>query len=401
MTAAVERRRRAAATLRSTRSKVEAHDVADAAALRAADGVAFSKKRWAALSRGLEAEEARKTALETVRRYVRWLYWSDFLTPALEVVIAALLEGNLLDAAEVWVMARALEDGLDTLLTRSRAEAELGELATDVARLAALADAVDAAKAPSTNTLDRVCRSGAGVSVEDLRFSRSVTRVSANSFNVAPGEALAVSGPNGCGKSSLFALLQACARGDAAAPGGLLVDAGGIVSAPATIAHVAQKPYCPRHAIPADWLATRAAGADATAAASALDALDFYPGAAANATALAEEHDDFCGALSGGQRVKFELVRQLLLPTTLGARCPDLLLLDEIFSPLDPESKARVRSAIRNACPDAAILAIYHADAGTECVPSFDFFTGVLQFEKSSDADGNETMVVSRAETCV
>ena len=122
------------------------------------------------------------------------------------------------------------------------------------------------------------------------------------SATAKPGDVLAVSGPNGGGKSSLFALLQACARGDAAPPPGLVLGEG-VVAVPRTLIHVAQQPYCPLHAVPLAWATTRVE-ASVDDVASLLDALDFFPGSRTNTTLLTEEQDDFCGSLSGGQRVK-------------------------------------------------------------------------------------------------
>ena len=169
---------------------------------------------------------------------------------------------------------------------------------------------------------------------------------------------------------------------------------GGAVAVPRTLIHVAQQPYCPLHAVPLAWATTRVE-ASVDAVASLLDELDFFPGAQTNKTLLTEEQDDFCGSLSGGQRVKFELVRQVLLPHEKGLPCPDLLLLDEIFSPLDPASKAVAQKSIKDACPASIVLAIFHAEAGA-CVPSFDFFTGVLHFERGAD----DVTGVSKVSTC-
>ena len=399
LTQAVERRRKAAKTLASTRSKVEAKDVQDADALRAANGEAFVKERWATLASAIEKEKAFGTFYETVRRYVRWLYWSDFLTPALEVGLAGLLERDLIDVGDVWVTARALEDGLDTLLTRSRAEAELGELTADVERLETFSQALDDARGSKDASLGRTCRSllpggPAGLRL-DVAFTRGAARVNAKAL-AKPGDILAVSGPNGGGKSSLFALLQACARGDAAPPPGLVLDQEGVVAVPHTLVHVAQQPYCPLHATPIEWAATRVQGTDVLDdVASLLDGLDMYPGSFTNKTALSEEQDDYCGSLSGGQRVKFELVRQVLLPHRRGVVCPELLLLDEIFSPLDPASKSMTQKALKDACPESVVLAIFHAAAGA-CVPAFDFFTGVLHFERGAD----DVTGVARVGTC-
>ena len=398
LTSAIEEKRRESAKLASTRSKVEAHDVAEALRIEDAEATAFTRSRWAFHNAAVEAAQAEASALETVRRYFRWLYWSDFLTPLIEVALAALLEHDLIETSDVWLMARALEDALDTLLTRSRAEAELGELATDVGRLRGLAGDLAAARNASTARLGSLCAVGDSLELDGLAFSRGPTTVNATRFAAKAGDVLAVSGPNGAGKSSLFGLLQACVRG-VDAPPGLDLAAGGSIVVPRSVVHVSQRTYGPLHARPVDWLATRAPRAVSENETLAIvdglfTDLDFYA-STSNVSDLARDHDDFAGGLSGGQKVKLELVRQLFLPAALGAPCPGLLLLDEIFSPLDPASKAAVRARLKRACPDAITLAIYHHDAGA-CVPPADFFTDVLHFGKQPD----DTMAVGRVRTC-
>ena len=235
---------------------------------------------------------------------------------------------------EVWVTARALEDGLDTLLTRSRAEAELGELLADVERLETFARALDEVH-DEDESLSRTCR--VGDLALDVSFTRGAAKVRAKA-TARPGRRPRRVRPEWWRQVvpvCSIAGLRARRRGAAT----WVVLDGGAVAVPRTLIHVAQQPYCPLHAVPLAWATTRVeASVDAVAA--LLDALDFYPGSQTNKTLLTEEQDDFCGSLSGGQRVKFELVRQVLLPHEKGMPCPDLLLLDEIFSPLDPASKA-------------------------------------------------------------
>jgi ABC-type transport system involved in cytochrome bd biosynthesis fused ATPase/permease subunit len=271
-------------------------------------------------------------------------------------------------------------------------------LATDVGRLRGLASDLAAARNASTARLGSLCAVGDSLELEGLAFSRGPTTVNATRFAAKAGDVLAVSGPNGAGKSSLFGLLQACVRG-VDAPPGLDLAAGGSIVVPRSVVHVSQRTYGPLHARPVDWLATRAPRAVSENETLAIvdglfTDLDFYS-STSNVSDLARDHDDFAGGLSGGQKVKLELVRQLFLPAALGAPCPGLLLLDEIFSPLDPASKAAVRARLKRACPDAITLAIYHHDAGA-CVPPADFFTDVLHFGKQPD----DTMAVARVRTC-
>ena len=61
--------------------------------------------------------------------------------------------------------------------------------------------------------------------------------------------------------------------------------------------------------------------------------------------------------LSGGQRVKMELIRRVF-----STECPAVLLLDEVFSPLDPASKRLVQEQIAAHCSGSVVVVIYHTD---------------------------------------
>ena len=117
---------------------------------------------------------------------------------------------------------------------------------------------------------------------------------------------------------------------------------------------------------------------------------------------LLREHEDWGGSMSGGQRVKLELIRSVFLP---GA-CPDVLLLDEAFAPLDPSSKLLIMRRLRRLCSASLVLVIYHANTGevgtdqakASALGSADalagvcseaggsFFDGVMQFSDDGHA---------------
>merc|ERR1712154_109512 len=101
------------------------------------------------------------------------------------------------------------------------------------------------------------------------------------------------------------------------------------------------------------------------------------------------------GDLSGGQKSKVELVRKVFLEE----QCPRVLLIDETFAPLDPDSKSLVMQRLKNFCSNSIVLVIYHFDADVtkvtegseesaskedECVPSSNFFDANLHVK-----DGN------------
>jgi hypothetical protein len=102
---------------------------------------------------------------------------------------------------------------------------------------------------------------------------------------------------------------------------------------------------------------------------------------------LQEEKEDWFSDLSGGQKSKVELVRKVFLHE----RCPNVVLIDETFAPLDPTSKLLVMSKIKDFCKGSIVIVIYHADIGhgqeteegktVECVPSSDFFDHNIHLE--------------------
>lgn len=57
--------------------------------------------------------------------------------------IAMLIATGKLGSADIFVFARAMEDAVDFLLTRSRSESELSEMATNVQILNELADLME------------------------------------------------------------------------------------------------------------------------------------------------------------------------------------------------------------------------------------------------------------------
>jgi len=94
-----------------------------------------------ALSQEVSALNAEAAMVEQSRQYIEWLYWSDVLKVSIECLLAALVERGTMTVGEVWVNSRVLEDAMDMLMSRSRLEADLSYIASDVDKLTTLISA--------------------------------------------------------------------------------------------------------------------------------------------------------------------------------------------------------------------------------------------------------------------
>lgn len=152
------------------------------------------------------------------------------------------------------------------------------------------------------------------------------------SLTVAKGETMAVVGRSGCGKSTLLHILAGLLK-----PNQGHVSIGGVsVTGPSARYNVmfqAPSLFPWMSAAENVGLGLRYAGVDRTAARQRVDELLALVG-------LAEHGVDNVQQLSGGQQQRIALARSL-------ATRPELLLLDEPFSALDPFNRTALQSEVR------------------------------------------------------
>lgn len=174
------------------------------------------------------------------------------------------------------------------------------------------------------------------------------------SFNVAPGETIALVGPSGAGKSTIFNLLP---RLYDVTAGAVRIDGQDvrdvtIASLRASIALVSQEAALFNDTIRVNIALGRpgATHAEIEEAARAAAAHDFI-------AALSQGYDtivgDRGGNLSGGERQRIALARAFL-------RNAPILLLDEATSALDAESEAKVQEALKRLSAGRTVLVIAH-----------------------------------------
>ena len=201
---------------------------------------------------------------------------------------------------------------------------------------------------------------GRGVQVElrDLRFtypSRPQQPVLQGlNVSIAPGQTVALVGPSGAGKTTVFQLLQRFYDADG---GAILID--GVDIRQATLADLRQRiAVVPQDAVIFSgsvldnirYGRPDATDAEALAAAEAAFVDDFV-------RKLPDGYATFVGErgvrLSGGQRQRMAIARAML-------KNAPLLLLDEATSALDAESERVVQAALERAMTDRTTIVIAH-----------------------------------------
>ena len=214
----------------------------------------------------------------------------------------------------------------------------------------------------STGRIDyREVDKQAAICVENVSFAYGDAPPVLRSLNlwVAPGEKVAVFGTSGAGKSTLVQLLfglRKPAHGKVRVGTGSRTGNGGHPHE--TLGYASSDPFL-MHASVSDNLCYGNPNASSEAmveAARLAEAIKFI-------LSLPEGFDAVIGGrghtLSDGQRQRLGLARLFLSD-------PDVIVLDEAFSAMDPETESRVRSNLFKVFADRAILAISHRLTGLE-----------------------------------
>ena len=196
------------------------------------------------------------------------------------------------------------------------------------------------------------------IAFRDVTFSyplrpetKALDRVS---FHAAPGERVALVGPSGAGKTTIFALLLRfydVGRG-AVEIDGLAVNDADLAELRSRFALVPQEPALFADTVAANiaYGATTATKSEIEAAAKTAFAHDFI-------TALPQGYATMLGeggvTLSAGQRQRIAIARAVL-------RDAPILLLDEATSALDSESETLVQKALNKIMEGRTTLVIAH-----------------------------------------
>eukprot|EP00978_Attheya_sp_CCMP212_P023646 scaffold72890_cov52-Attheya_sp.AAC.6 len=434
MTSEIERTERESNEIQAIRTKVEAFDMKNAELLQrsGAGATEFTRQKWEELTEAIQEKRVASALLRRTRGFFEWLQRNFIFSALIDCALAQLIAVGKIVSAEIFVFSRAIEDFVDLILMRSRAESELATMMTQIEKLQGLSDVWAESKDQSLVPCQIVSPqspNGTFVSIRHLRYSRGTAVVTVDHLDLKPG-IYAVTGANGSGKSTLFRVIMACDTNDKSIdlPPSIVLqslseeaiseeaiaqdcpaegcDAEGhaslSISMPSSgVEEISQTFYWPLYTKPIDWIVQshlskmenverkdmllRVADLLQSLAFSqstsegeeevSIDSNTTVPSSSPADMAttklmgeLDEEKEDWFNDLSGGQKSKVELVRKVLLHDA----CPKVLLIDETMAPLDPTSKSLVMSKIKGFCGESVVLVIYHTDVGREVEGSDD-----------------------------
>ena len=106
--------------------------------------MAFTEKRWKEVTKRVQDMKSQATLLQRHRLYFNWIHNHFIMYSLVDCALAKLIAVGKIVSADLFVYARAIEDMIDLVLMRSRAESELASLATAVNILKELKNTWDA-----------------------------------------------------------------------------------------------------------------------------------------------------------------------------------------------------------------------------------------------------------------
>mmetsp|Transcript_3011 Transcript_3011/g.6681 ORF Transcript_3011/g.6681 Transcript_3011/m.6681 type:complete len:804 (-) Transcript_3011:92-2503(-) len=383
--------------LASLRSQMEAHDARNYELIQRGHASGFAREQWRQLGDKIEDRGRRVNAWIFIRSFLDKNYRENLFGPAIECVLAFILEVGYATISDVLLYQTLLGEALGTLLMKHRSEAELATMRTQVEFLRELAGRLEEARNIQKPTCEIVA-DHEPVRLRALSYTRGRAQVEIDDLSLPSKGIVAVTGANGCGKSTALALLAACSGYEL--PSGVSMPNATVatIQLPAgDVVEIAQNLYCPLFSTPMAWLLQPLSGPRdqskdrdravellkefgllSAAAGSGLEEMEVdEKGKGLSLQELDAEKQHWYGELSGGERVKVEFIRKVFLQEG----CPRMLLIDEAFAPLDPMSKQVMQTKLKAFCAQSLVLVVYHGGSATSsCIDAEGFFDANVHF---------------------
>lgn len=427
LTTSIEKFKKDSMEVQAIRMKVEAFDMKNADLLQRSGvgATSFTQKRWEELTVSIQQKTFMASFLNRTKRFFNWIQHHFVFSVMIDCALAQLIAVGKIVSAEIFVFSRAIEDAVDTVLMRSRAESELARMLTQIEKLKELADVWEASRtrlllpclvaAPSSSS--GLQKKNSGITLKNLHYSRGSASVSVDHVDILPG-VYALTGSNGSGKSTLFRVLMSCSTNEKStdlpasiafsSPADPIVEdndqddacaaSDEICAATAAdgkhhpkleitmpsedVAEISQSFYWPLYTRPIDWIyQTHLSSKDDVESmtrkvAELLQELEFRQiksedggGDEDEAQVMSMPVDTVMEELLEKKDDWFNDLSggqkskvELVRKVFIQQQCPSVILIDETMAPLDPTSKSLVMSKLKAFCEGSVVIVIYHTD---------------------------------------
>jgi len=206
--------------LKAKRTKLEQFDLKHAELLQRSgedSATVFTKIRWLEITEVIQSKDATKDLLKRTHAFFGWLQRNFIMIVLIDCGLSKLIQIGRIGAADIFVLSRAIEDAVDLLLMRSRAESDLATMMTDIEKLGDLREVwrksgenrrllhcFDGSAAAAAAIKENVT-----LAIQNLHYSRGTAVVHVDNLELTSG-IYAITGANGSGKSTLFRVLMSC-----------------------------------------------------------------------------------------------------------------------------------------------------------------------------------------------
>ncbi|MCT4634799.1 MAG: ATP-binding cassette domain-containing protein [Rickettsiales bacterium] len=301
-------------------------------------------------------------------------YNQDVLYPILHILVAHMSVKGVIDVGELFLYTRTLQTSVEIILFKSKNQAEFSKIDSSIDRLNELSMYLNSAKDTISKVYFYTNESRESLLIENLEFVRGnkeqATRVFIENIELFIGKIYAVTGANGSGKSSLTTLLQYVIEG--ISDPSFSVLNGTIIYPSSSIAVISQKDYVPlksslfdliMHPFKSSQYPENIRDEIETKIIKYVNEFQVFknPITSGSLHEVQEKWND----LSGGQKKKLFLIQNLI-------ECPKILIMDEVFGPLDSEARHLVMDKIEQSClTNSLLMVVWHQDKNsdnTSCV---------------------------------
>ncbi|VEU43018.1 unnamed protein product [Pseudo-nitzschia multistriata] len=220
MTSRIEELEKDVQELNAIRSKVESYDLKNSELLhRSGPGAMnFTKERWLEMTVKVQMKMAVSNLTSRTKGFFSFIQRNFVFSVLVDCALAQLMAVGKIVAADIFVFSRAIEDAVDMILMRSRSEAELARMMTQISNLKELSTVWKSAKErnllPCSLRSRHVDDSSTPLVVfKNIAYARGTAAVQIVDMEL-PAGIYALTGANGSGKSTLFRVIMSCSTND-------------------------------------------------------------------------------------------------------------------------------------------------------------------------------------------